>query len=93
MNTMKTKLLTLAAVGLLLAACQTMTPEERRAADGNTCASYGFRRGTDAFATCLQRIELDRRAERRSFRYDNDVMMWGWNRPVVIARPVIVQAR
>jgi hypothetical protein len=92
MNTMKTKLLTLCAVGLLLAACQTMTPEERRAADGNTCASYGFRRGTDAFATCLQRIELDRRAESRAFRYNNDAMMWGWNRPVVIARPVVVQA-
>ncbi len=88
---MKTKLLILAAAGLMLAACQTMTPEERRAADGNTCASYGFRRGTDAFATCLQRIELDRRAESRAFRYDNDVMIWGWSRPVVVTRPVIVQ--
>ena len=60
---MTTRLTILVAAALLLTACQTMTPEERRIADGNTCASYGFRRGTDAFATCLQRIELDRRAE------------------------------
>ena len=58
---MMKRLSILIAAALLLTACQTMTPEERRIADGNTCASYGFRRGTDAFATCLQRIELDRR--------------------------------
>ncbi|WP_331373646.1 hypothetical protein [Sinorhizobium chiapasense] len=69
------RLLILAAAGLLLAACQTMTPQERRARDETTCASYGFRRGTDAFATCLQRIELDRRAEARAFRYDNDFLI------------------
>ena len=87
------KLLTLAAAGLLLAACQAMTPQERRARDENTCASYGFRRGTDAFATCLQRIDLDRRAERRAFRYNNDPMLWGpyWYRPVVVERPVFLR--
>ncbi|MBP1882994.1 hypothetical protein [Sinorhizobium mexicanum] len=69
------RLLTLTTAGLLLAACQTMTPQERRARDETTCASYGFRRGTDAFATCLQRIELDRRAEARAFRYDNDFLI------------------
>ncbi|THK36789.1 hypothetical protein EHS39_16860 [Ensifer sp. MPMI2T] len=69
------RLLTLAAAGLILAGCQTMTPQERRARDETTCASYGFRRGTDAFATCLQRIELDRRAEARAFRYDNDLLI------------------
>ncbi|MDX0749480.1 hypothetical protein GOD45_06040 [Sinorhizobium medicae] len=77
MRTMTTRLLGLAAAGLLLAACQTMSPQERRARDENTCASYGFRRGTDAFATCLQRIDLDRRAESRGFRYDNDVFLHG----------------
>ncbi|WP_425336260.1 hypothetical protein [Sinorhizobium garamanticum] len=85
------RLLTLATAGLLLAACQT--PEERRAADSNTCASYGFRRGTDAFATCLQRIELDRRAEARSLRYSNDLMLWGWSRPIVVERPVVVRPK
>ncbi len=78
---MTTRLTILVAAALLLTACQTMTPEERRIADGNTCASYGFRRGTDAFATCLQRIELDRRAESRAFRYQNDVMMWAGTAP------------
>lgn len=77
MTTMTMRLLGLAAAGLVLAACQSMSPQERRARDENTCASYGFRRGTDAFATCLQRIDLDRRAEGRAFRYDNDAFLRG----------------
>lgn len=51
---------------LLVAGCTTMTPEERRAIDGQTCASYGFRRGTDAFASCLLNLDLDRRAASRA---------------------------
>jgi hypothetical protein len=78
------KILSLLALGATLAGCATMTPEERRAADEKTCMSYGFRRNTDALATCLQRIDLDRRADSRAFRYGNDPMMWGWNRPVVV---------
>ncbi len=78
------KILSLLALGATLASCATMTPEERRAADEKTCMSYGFRRNTDALATCLQRIDLDRRADSRAFRYGNDPMMWGWNRPVVV---------
>ncbi|KQY37054.1 MULTISPECIES: hypothetical protein [Rhizobium/Agrobacterium group] len=78
------KILPLAALGILLAGCTTLTPQERRAADEKTCLSYGFRRGTDALATCLQRIDLDRRAESRSLRYGNDPMLWGWNRPVIL---------
>ena len=59
----------IAVLAALLGGCQTMTPEERRAADEKTCLSYGFRLGTDNFATCLQRIDLDRRADlRRSSR-------------------------
>ena len=38
---------------LFVAGCQTITPEERRAIDGRTCSSYGFKRGTDAFSRCL----------------------------------------
>lgn len=46
-------LLSLAAL-TLLAGCQTMTPQERRAADERTCAGYGFRPNTDAMrAACL----------------------------------------
>lgn len=73
-----------AALGVVLAGCTTMTPEERRSADEKTCLSYGFRRNTDALATCLQRIDLDRRAESRALRYNDDAMMWGWRRPVVV---------
>ncbi|PDT40832.1 MULTISPECIES: hypothetical protein [Sinorhizobium] len=75
MNTTTIRLLTLAATGIVLAGCQTVSPQERRARDETTCASYGFRRGTDAFATCLQRIELDRRAEARAFRYESDILL------------------
>lgn len=55
----------------LVAGCTTMTPEQRRQADEETCRSYGFTRKNDAFAECLQRIELDRRAAHRaSFERD-----------------------
>lgn len=50
----------------LVAGCTTMTPEEQRLADEETCRSYGFTRKNDAFAECLQRLELDRRAARRA---------------------------
>ncbi|MGO7789861.1 hypothetical protein ACC703_20540 [Rhizobium ruizarguesonis] len=65
-----------------LSACQTMTPEERRAADEQRCLSYGFRRGTDGFATCLQRIDLDRRAESRAQSAEMmNNMAWELNGP------------
>src|SRR6202040_1231823 len=39
-----------------------VSPEELRREDEATCAGYGFHPGTDAFATCLQRESLARRA-------------------------------
>ena len=57
------RLAALAATALLLAGCQSAA--EMRAADENRCVSYGFRPATDAFAECLQRIDLDRRAQLR----------------------------
>lgn len=54
-----------------LTACTTITPEERRGRDEARCADYGFRRGTDAFAACLQRIDLARTADRRARLYDD----------------------
>lgn len=80
------KILLLGIVGATLTACQTMTAQERRAADEKTCLSYGFRPKTDAMATCLQRIDLDRRAESRAFRYGNDPIVWDWNRPGSVYR-------
>ncbi len=80
----------LAFLALALAACTTITPEERRALDEETCRSYGFRTGTDAFATCLQRIDLDRRAEARASRAEFD----RWSRtPAIVYRPVFVPVR
>ncbi|NKK72647.1 hypothetical protein GFM13_20155 [Rhizobium leguminosarum bv. viciae] len=67
-----------------LSACQTMTPEERRVADEQRCLSYGFRRGTDGFATCLQRIDLDRRAESRAQSAEMmNRMAWDLNGPYI----------
>ncbi len=64
--------LALAAIAIGLSACQSLTPAEQRAIDERQCLSYGFRRGTERFATCLQRIELDRRADARAFRLQAD---------------------
>lgn len=72
-----------------LASCQTMTPEERRAADEATCRGYGFKVGTDAMARCLLDIDLDRRAEARSWQQRQNDMFF--RQPVVIERRVIVQ--
>lgn len=69
-----------------LAGCATVTPEERRAADEATCRDYGFRSGSEAFAECLQRIDLDRRAEQRARLHQME-----FSRPVVINQPVIVR--
>jgi outer membrane biogenesis lipoprotein LolB len=71
---------------ILLAGCTTMTPEERRAADEETCRSYGFKHRNDAFAECLQRLELDRRAERRA-----NAAALDWDEPMVIYRPVYIR--
>lgn len=68
MSKMLSRLTVLAAAALMLASCQTA--EEMRASDENRCVSYGFRPNTDAFAECLQRIDLDRRAELRQASRD-----------------------
>jgi hypothetical protein len=72
------RLAAVAATALLLAGCQTAA--EIRANDENKCSAYGFRPNTDAFAECLQRIDLDRRADFRATRMD-PIM---WDRPVYV---------
>jgi hypothetical protein len=54
------------ALFLLLVGCQSMTVEERRAGDRQTCRDYGLRYLNDAFAECMMRLDLERRAARRS---------------------------
>lgn len=51
-------------LAVLLAGC--MTPEQQRAADEERCRSYGFKTRNDAFAECLQRLDLVRRARLRN---------------------------
>ncbi|TKT79061.1 hypothetical protein [Aquamicrobium sp. LC103] len=77
------------AIGLaaLLAGCTTITPEEQRARDEAECRSYGFTRKNDAFAECLQRLDLDRRAARR---YRASMDPWAYE-PMVVYRPVFVR--
>lgn len=69
----------------LLGGC--VSSEEQRTLDEAKCRSYGFAKRNDAFAECLQRIELDRRAE---FRRRSDLDDWPMTRPIVVYRPVVV---
>lgn len=74
----------LVALGVLLSGC--MSAQDLRAADEAKCRAYGFKHNNDAFAECLQRIELDRRAESREMRRIDPFLQ-----PRVIYRPVIVR--
>jgi hypothetical protein len=82
---MKLKLATLITL-VAIAGCTTMTPEERRAADEAQCRDYGFKPRTDAFAECLQRIQLDRHAQQRA-----NMASFERTQPVVIYQPIIVR--
>ncbi|MDQ0998577.1 hypothetical protein QFZ34_003759 [Phyllobacterium ifriqiyense] len=68
----------------VITGCTTMTPEERRAIDSQTCSSYGFKRGGDGFASCLLNLELDRRAASRAqfdeMRFNNPPIIFYGNR-------------
>ena len=55
------------ALTVLLAGC--MTSAQQYAADEAKCRSYGFKKRNDAFAQCMQRIDLDRRARLRNGPY------------------------
>ncbi len=83
---MKIRTVSLLFMATLLAGC--VSAEEQRALDEEKCRSYGFTKRNDAFAECMQRIDLDRRAEWRQ-RNDFD----GWDRPIVVYHPVIVAPR
>ena len=74
---------------MALTACQTLTPEERRARDEATCRNYGFRPGTDQMAGCLLDLDLDRRADNRAWQAQMNRDMF--YRPVVVGRRIIVQ--
>jgi len=69
---MRLAVTTLLLATSLVAGCTTLTPQERRSADENRCRDYGFKQRTVAFAECLQRIDLDRSAERRDRLWRHD---------------------
>jgi hypothetical protein len=75
----------------ILPACQSISPEEMRMRDEQSCQRYGFRLGTDAMAQCLLDIDLDRRAESRAMqaRMHRDLMY----RPMIVERRVIIDRR
>jgi hypothetical protein len=50
------------ALTVLASAASCVSPEELRREDEATCAGYGFHLSTDAFASCLQKESLARRA-------------------------------
>ncbi|MFD1198165.1 hypothetical protein ACFQ3K_07540 [Brucella gallinifaecis] len=83
---MKKNVLIILGLTTLLASCQTMTPEQRRAADEETCRNYGFKQKSDNFANCMMRLDLDRRADRRAWQNQPDF----YERPMVIYQPVPV---
>ncbi len=73
----------LAVTGIALLVSGCMTAQELRAADEARCRSYGFRPRTDAFAECLLKLDLFRRAEFRNDTLDP------WGGPILIYRPML----
>ncbi len=80
------RLVAVTTLGLMAGACATVSPAEQRHADEARCQSYGFRRGSDAFAKCMLDVALDRSADRRADLYSLNSFGpgpgwgpgWGW---------------
>lgn len=53
------KLLLAAVICVVLCGCETTTPEMRLAQNQTSCESYGFKAGTDAYAECMMRLDLN----------------------------------
>lgn len=62
-----------------LAGCETVTPRERLQMDRGHCRAIGFPDHTVPMAECVQRMELDRHADRRANRVAMD--RWMYDRP------------
>lgn len=76
------KLLPLGLCFGILAACTTITPEQQQANDEASCAGYGFKPRSEAYANCLLQLHLDRRA---------DIRAWQNERTDLLSQPVIYQ--
>lgn len=62
------KILAVAAFAVAVAGCSTTTPAERLATNQSTCAGYGFKTGTDAYAACMMNLDLDQQQQDRDRR-------------------------
>lgn len=61
-------LIAVLCAALVLAGCQTTTPEARLAGHKTACAGYGFKDGTDAYAACMMQMDRDAANEDRRKR-------------------------
>lgn len=52
----------LVAILLAFALSGCVTAEQRMAQDGQKCASFGARPGSDAYVNCMSQLEAQRRA-------------------------------
>jgi len=83
------KIVLLVGAAVLLAGCQTTSPEVRLANQNATCAGYGFKPGTDAFANCMMQMDRDEQADYRRRQQELSDSMYDMNRSMRMNRPVI----
>lgn len=62
-----------------LTSCATVTPQQQLETDRSHCRTLGFPEQSVPLAECVQRIELDRRADRRASQASMD--RWMYDRP------------
>ena len=62
------RILVIAAVAAMLAGCSTfgMSGAQIAQMDQSKCQGYGFKLGSEAFASCMQQLDLSREEDQRS---------------------------
>jgi len=63
----------------MLSSCTTITPQEQLMMDRSHCTAIGFPDQSVPLAECVQRMELDRHADRRASQESMD--RWMYDRP------------
>ncbi len=59
------RIFALVALAVGIAGCSTTTPAERLAQNQTACERYGFKAGTEAYATCLMNLDQRQQQEDR----------------------------
>ena len=83
------KIVLLVGVSVILAGCQTTSPEVLLANQNAACAGYGFKPGTDGFANCMMQMDRDEQADYRRRQQELSDSMYDMNRSMRMNRPVI----